>query len=181
MGTRHLICIVKDNEYKLAQYGQWDGYPSGQGIDILEFLNKEMDRDVFLKKLDLVKPYPENDANNLIKELGRMPVYFSRDTGAKILPYIQNSEKEIPTFLNKDFVGDSLFCEWAWVIDFDKNTFEVYKGFNKEHVDPTERFADVATVHEEYKQVRHFHTFDLNNLPDEDQFLAILEPEEDED
>ena len=48
MGTRHLICVVKDNEYKLAQYGQWDGYPEGQGVNILRFL-RDFDRDVFEK------------------------------------------------------------------------------------------------------------------------------------
>jgi len=32
MGTRHLICAKINNEYKLSQYGQWDGYPSGQGV-----------------------------------------------------------------------------------------------------------------------------------------------------
>ena len=41
MGTRHLICVVSDGDYKVAQYGQWDGYPSGQGAAILEFLHKE--------------------------------------------------------------------------------------------------------------------------------------------
>ena len=28
MGTRNLTCVFKDGEYKVAQYGQWDGYPS---------------------------------------------------------------------------------------------------------------------------------------------------------
>lgn len=23
MGTRHLICAVSDNKYRIAQYGQW--------------------------------------------------------------------------------------------------------------------------------------------------------------
>ena len=38
MGTRHLICAISDDEYRIAQYGQWDGYPEGQGAAILEFL-----------------------------------------------------------------------------------------------------------------------------------------------
>ena len=39
MGTRSLICVVKDKQYKLAQYNQWDGYPSGVGTEILDFLH----------------------------------------------------------------------------------------------------------------------------------------------
>lgn len=27
MGTRHLTAVVIDGDYKVAQYGQWDGYP----------------------------------------------------------------------------------------------------------------------------------------------------------
>ena len=42
MGTRHLICVVSDNQYRIAQYGQWDGYPEGQGAAILEFLKSPM-------------------------------------------------------------------------------------------------------------------------------------------
>ena len=39
MGTRNLT-LVKDKEgkTKVAQYGQWDGYPEGQGSTILNFI-----------------------------------------------------------------------------------------------------------------------------------------------
>ena len=34
MGTRSLICVVKDKEYKLAQYNQWDGYQGNERANI---------------------------------------------------------------------------------------------------------------------------------------------------
>lgn len=34
MGTRHLIKVKYKGEIKVSQYGQWDGYPDGQGLDI---------------------------------------------------------------------------------------------------------------------------------------------------
>ena len=40
MGTRNLTCVIKDGKYRVAQYGQWDGYPEGQGMNILNFLKK---------------------------------------------------------------------------------------------------------------------------------------------
>jgi len=41
MGTRNLTCVVSGGKYIIAQYGQWDGYPSGQGVTALEFLRKK--------------------------------------------------------------------------------------------------------------------------------------------
>ena len=41
MGTRNLISVIENKKPVIAQYGQWDGYPSGQGVDILEFLKSE--------------------------------------------------------------------------------------------------------------------------------------------
>lgn len=51
MGTRHLISVVLDGEYKIAQYGQWDGYPSGQGQAIVDFLLDNFDREAFKRQL----------------------------------------------------------------------------------------------------------------------------------
>lgn len=37
MGTRNLTCVVLDGKYVVSSYGQWDGYPSGQGKQFLIF------------------------------------------------------------------------------------------------------------------------------------------------
>ena len=40
MGTRHLTYIYGDSDtILLCMYGQWDGYPSGHGADLAQFLN----------------------------------------------------------------------------------------------------------------------------------------------
>lgn len=41
MGTRNLVAVVHDGQFKVAQYGQWDGYPSGQGVIALNFLREQ--------------------------------------------------------------------------------------------------------------------------------------------
>jgi hypothetical protein len=46
MGTRHLIEVKIDGELKVAQYGQWDGYLTGQGVNIADFIHNKMDVDV---------------------------------------------------------------------------------------------------------------------------------------
>ena len=36
MGTRNLTKVINEQgEVVVAQYGQWDGYPSGQGVNAL--------------------------------------------------------------------------------------------------------------------------------------------------
>ena len=37
MTTRSLTAVKINGEYKIAQYGYYDGYPSGQGVTILKF------------------------------------------------------------------------------------------------------------------------------------------------
>ena len=52
MGTRHMIGIISGGQYRVAQYGQWDGYvKGGQGESILKFLCTH-DISVLKNKLD---------------------------------------------------------------------------------------------------------------------------------
>lgn len=150
MGTRHLTCVVKGGDYKVAQYGQWDGYPSGQGIDILNFLRDELDREKFLANLaqtftptdEQIKAwwlevgYDIEKSDGFVdyaisKQYSAKHPSLSRDTGAGILALIQNASDPVPVNVYKEFAADSLFCEYAYVVDFDKGTFEVFKGFNR--------------------------------------------------
>ena len=50
MGTRNLTMVISENKTKVAQYGQWDGYPEGQGKTILKFL-KRCDLKIFEERL----------------------------------------------------------------------------------------------------------------------------------
>ena len=51
-----------------------------------------------------------------------------------------NQLEEIVTTDSYEFAKDSLYCEWAYIIDFDKNAFEVYKGLNTMGIRPEDRF-----------------------------------------
>lgn len=67
-------------------------------------------------------------------------------TGADVLKVIASAPNGVKLRNDYDFSRDSLFCEWAYVIDFDKNTFEVYQGFNEKPLDKSERFySEVLT------------------------------------
>ena len=203
MGTRHLTAVQLDGEYKIAQYGQWDGYPSSQGVDVLKFLNTanlEAFRDK-LRKLKWATPEQIEDAwvtagatrgtDNVsvgtANKLEQQHPELSRNTGAKILDVVATSPDPSQLLMvdRIEFAQDSLFCEWAYVIDLDANILEVYEGFNKNPV-AEGRFAGPVQIGHDgpgsngYGPVTLVKTYPLNALPSEAQFLADLEPESSE-
>jgi len=189
MGTRNLTCVIHNNEFKVAQYCQWDGYPSGQGQTVLSFLQDEFNREQFLERLNHCVYPLDNDLRKMWDEVGadgsgmvnmeiagrfkqKHPT-LDRDMGAGVLSYIQNSSIPTELKLDEDFAQDSLFCEWAYVIDLDKNTLEVYKGFNTEPLDENDLFY-VENTEGEYQPIKLIKTYDLNDLPDTEAFVKEL-------
>lgn len=107
MSTRGAVGIVKNGVEKIA-YNHWDSYPSGVGLEVVEWLKGKSINDL------------ETEFDNIVlteehKEYGWNGNGF-------------NSEFQDA----KDFLFDSLFCEYAYVINLDTNMFEFYKGFNKD-------------------------------------------------
>ena len=82
---------------------------------------------------------------------------------------------------NREFAADGVFCEWAYVIDFKANVFEVYEGFFKKDDEILGRFKDMQKPDEEYGPVSLVASWSLDDLPSEEEFLAKLEPQEEED
>jgi hypothetical protein len=87
-----------------------------------------------------------------------------------------------------NFALDSLFCEWAYIVDFDKAVLEVYRGFQEaKHSDG--RFADRepylpehrATRGVEYWPIRLIQTYSLERLPTDEQLCSDCDPPEDDE
>lgn len=108
---------------------------------------------------------------------------WSRDCrGDNILEMLMNDSLTFTTVqTNVVFPGDSLYCEWAYVIDFDKNTFEVYQGFNKEPLPPDARFKFLEKEDSEYKPVKIVAEWPLDNLPTDEEFHNKLNKYESDD
>lgn len=189
MGTRNLTMVAKDGKIVIANYGQWDGYPSGNGVKILDFV-RNFDKEHFSAQVDKVvdvlsSDYVEKrfgvDVGGLSEEQNRIIFtenpHFSRDTGADILNVINDNKADTLLVLNKEeFAADSLFCEWGYVIDLDKDTLEVYKGFNTSPLDKSERFQYLTDKCEgEYHPIRLVKKYSLLDLPTEKEFLEEFE------
>lgn len=192
MGTRNLTCVVLNGEYKVAQYGQFDGYPSGGGKFILSFLRElnSQSKEEFKKKIsgltassgafvkecwikcgaDGSRAFTTMDVSDRFEK--EFP-QFHRSTGAEILKMVLDGKTD-SVYLNKEFAEDSLFCEWAYVVDLDKDTFEIYRGFNQNPLDKSERFYKEYPNTEGYYPVRHLKTYSLENLPDVDSFIEDI-------
>lgn len=109
-------------------------------------------------------------------------LHLHRDCGADIYELIQKSENGLKLQNNIGFAKDSLFCEWGYVVDLDKNTFEVYSGFNKKPLTEGERFAFLnEKCEEEYYPIKLVKSYSLNELPTEEQFIKDCDPPEEEE
>ncbi len=184
MGTRNLTAVMVGGKYKIAQYGQWDGNPGGQGVEALGFM-RGVDLEKFKAALAETRFLSTEEMKEIDAKYGSDWInhypHLSRDHGAKILGMVLKGAKELKNSIG--FAGDSLFCEYAYIIDLDKGTFEVYEGFN--HGPVTEgRFisGDESLENTDgYGPVKLVKTYQLDNLPTDDVFIEELTPDDEED
>ena len=147
MGTRGLYGFRKNETDKIS-YNHCDSYPEGLGVDIMRFVrnhsNEEMnelyDRIIMVDERD--KPTFEEKQNCRKNASVDLNVSSgSEDDWYCLLRGMQGDlEKlyqcEFPYMIdNKDFIKDSLFCEYAYIINLDTNMLEYYEGFQKEPQD----------------------------------------------
>lgn len=191
MGTRNLTMIYADGTYPVAKYCQWDGYPEGQGATLVEIL-RQADMDELKRKALACKAATDADFKAASEaSIGSDPEWVTidqsrkfhedypelhRDTGAEIVRMILASPDPLTIKHDIDFAANSLFCEWAYVVDLDAMRLEVFKGFNTQPLGPNDRFAFLAGEADgDYHPVRLVCSFDLHNLPQtDDDFLADL-------
>lgn len=108
------------------------------------------------------------------------PITEAEMGGSEILDIIIKNADTLQLKNSHTFGYDSLFCEWAYLIDFKTNTFRIFEGFNRSILDKEERFYNETADYDNYFGVKLKKVYNLDNLPDEDSFLSDLDPDEDE-
>ena len=144
MGTRGLVGLTIGKKRK-STYNHYDSYPSNLGENMVEFCKTVTDWDAFkanAKKVELVDEHikvPTKLVNKYIQfsnvdvgdqELNSWYCLLRKIQGVGILEQIRLGNVEHMINSN-DFIKDSLFCEYAYIINLDTMKLEMYKGFQK--------------------------------------------------
>lgn len=149
MGTRNLTIVQMNNEYVFCKYGQWDGYPDDAGANIINFITKYNTNDIKQVMYHyLANKIPSEDILNSKGDISKYPT-LTRNNGAEILNvlkrhYSHNDFTLYEIIDDYEFAGDSLMCEWVYVIDMDNEFLEIYKGFNKDELTEKDRFFNLS-------------------------------------
>jgi len=132
MGTRNLTVVKNaEGEVVVAQYGQWDGYPSYTGAGIIGFLSDSQNVAYLKAGLESTRFVSDEYVDNLYNEVvNRAGVEafkesypsLTRDVGWQILEIIRD-KMNVPLVNSIDFAEDDLFCEGYYEINFNTNKF----------------------------------------------------------
>lgn len=140
MGTRNLTKVIKDGELVVAQYGQWDGYPSGQGLtgffavtkdDVMASLEANLSLLYYPsedEQREMAKPFWDGHADGWMtldsgKAYGEKYPSLTRDTCTEILYVIANATEPVPISLDPEFENDGVFCEGVYEVNLDNKTY----------------------------------------------------------
>ena len=106
MGTRGLFGFRKNGQDKLT-YNHYDSDPSGLGMDVVNFcLSRSIDElNVICDNIELIDVEDKADIHYIIDCV----------SGSKMFDY-------------KDFILNSLHCQYAYIINLDDNTLEFWLG-----------------------------------------------------
>ena len=180
MSTRGAYGFRIDGADKVT-YNHFDSYPEGLGEDIVRFIRstpyEEMVRAarsiVLVSETD--KPTPE--------QFNHCREYFLRCHGTPLpdpswdwYNVLRSVQGDLFAYLNglcymiddHDFLRDSLLCEWAYIINLDSRTFEVYRGFQKRRdSNPRNRYRFLPSHSTGYYPVALIAEYLLDAIPDD--------------
>ncbi|MFW6281217.1 MAG: hypothetical protein ACOC1O_00255 [bacterium] len=139
MGTRGVWGFYKNGK-TYATYNHYDSYPTGLGETIKNFVLRnpkekienlvnelylvEEDGVPSTKEVELLQKYNNENVNE-----GKLQWYnLLRETQGNPQAYID--DENLRAFINsEEFLKNSLFCEWAYIINLDEEVLEIYRGF----------------------------------------------------
>lgn len=180
MGTRGSVGFIQQEKPKMA-YNHFDSYPEGLGREVLNFIviiNKEDGWTKFKEKANklqdigndnitdqsLIEKYKEYADTGVSKQSLSDPYCLFRNIqGSDWMNEMYKGKLEHYS-LSNSFIKDSLFCEYAYVINLDTMKLEFYDGFQTEP-QKGNRFGEEKSENG-YYPCRLVGVFDLKSIND---------------
>ena len=149
MSTRGYLGLKKNGELK-GTYNHFDSYPTGLGADIMNYICKELEQgkriEVLSETFDYIQLVNENDTPtkeqqeacqkaglvNLIVADRSLEDWYCllREAQGNLKIYV---DKVIPYMIDSNsFLEDTLFCEWAYILNLDTGLLEIYENGNRD-------------------------------------------------
>ena len=168
MGTRGLLGFVIDDIVK-ASYSQFDSYPSGLGVDVANWAKGVIDWGEVADQVRNLTVVDEGESP-AAEQANRLAKFTDShvSTGDDWYSTLRNCQGDPAAILESGFIldsvafaKDSLFCEWAYIVNLDTQVIEIYQGFQKE-VHSDGRFASEEGMRG-YYPVRLVRVFDIDD------------------
>jgi hypothetical protein len=151
MGTRGAVGFRALGQ-DFMQYNHYDSYPSGLGVDVETFLKTRLGSGIAsyenllaslksrvenLKVLDESIPPTAEDIKalepwtDLGVSTGKTSDWYclTRNMQGDLAETLESGYIK----LDNKFIQNSLFCEWAYLINLDSGELEVYEGFQRKY------------------------------------------------
>lgn len=184
MGTRGSYGF-RCNDKLFVTYNHWDSDPEGLGEEIVNFCKSVKNEEwesikAKVSKLkvvnsdDLASPavtkfYTEKGFCDTRVSTGIKNEYYCllrKLQGVKYLEEIVAGN--VKHLINaENFLADSLFCEYAYIINLDTMSLDLYSGFNRQ-ADKNTNLPSIAQTKCEhgYYPVRYVRSFPLSDIPE---------------
>lgn len=163
MGTRGVWGVRYQNKDKIT-YNHFDSYPDNLGETIKKFIIKHSVEELkqIASKIILVDRNMKPTKEQIEACKDYMNLYVSEQSPEDWYCLLHKSQGEPEAYIKGlifmidscNFMKDSLFCEWAYIINLDTNKLEIYRGFQKEpqnnryYCEADQGYANCALIHE---------------------------------
>lgn len=189
MATRGAYGFRIDGADKVT-YNHSSSYPEWLGNNIVSFI-RSMPYEKMVKAARKIILVAEDSKPtfNQIEECKRYAnLVVSEQSYEDWYCLLRNAQGNLSAYLNglrymidnRDFLADSSFCIWAYIVNLDEEVFEVYRGYQKKHDEnPRNRYRDLQRYNKFYP-VKLVAEFPLNDIPDDwiDQVYNACEIED---
>ena len=195
MSTRGAFGVKLNNKLFMS-YNHGDSYPSGLGQEMVDFCKSLSNEKIELLKngfnnIKIIDPNvkPTKEEQEKYIEAGFYNSGVSKcspDDWYCLLRDLQGISflKEVISgrcghLKNSDiFLKDSLFCEYAYIIDLDKCMLEFYEGFRKEPDSNSPLPFKQVPDGDGYYPVKFMGKAEINNIPED--WIKVYYPEDDD-